>query len=79
MKDLGTPQPIDVVLAEWVLERLPAERVPELAVRALEDGCDCSTVAALAGLERPTRADVEDHLPRILADLELRRPSPDEA
>jgi hypothetical protein len=73
------PSRIEALLAEWVLERLAAERVPALAITALEEGCQAATVAVLAGLMQPTRADIEDHLPRLLYEIGAHRPSPSEA
>jgi hypothetical protein len=73
------PTRVEVLLAEWVLERLPPERLPDIAVAALEQGCDAPTLAVIVDLRNPARADVEDHLPRLLRDIDLRRPSRDEA
>lgn len=36
-------------------------------------------MAVLAGLEKPARADVEDHLPDLLRVIAIERPSYDEA
>jgi len=69
----------EVVLAEWVSERLPSEQVPDLAIDALKAGCRAPTLAALAGLDKPTRGDVEDFLPAVLREGGLHRPSQDEA
>ena len=70
---------IDVLIAEWVLGCLAPEAVPDLAVAALQDGCECGAVAVLAGLTRPTRTDVDDELPALLAELRRARPTELEA
>jgi hypothetical protein len=62
-----------------VLEELPPEEVPRLATDALEQGCEAKSVAALAGLRRPTRAEVLDLLPAFLQELGLSLPSQSEA
>lgn len=66
---------IDLLLAAWALKRLASEDVPGLAVAALEHGCASDAVATLAGAHEPTRADIEDELPRLLHDLGRDRPS----
>jgi hypothetical protein len=79
MSQAGPPHDVGVLLAEWVLEQLPPERVPALCVEALEAGCRSPAVAVLAGLTTPTRADIEDYLPALLREIGLRRPSHDES
>jgi hypothetical protein len=69
----------DLLLAEWVLGRLAPEDVPDLAVAALQHGCGSAAVAALAGLQRPTRSEVEEEIPRLLCDLGVSRQSKPEA
>jgi hypothetical protein len=79
---LAMPAPdttIAGLLAEWVLDRLAPERVPDLAIAGLQAGCGSAAVAALAGLQRPTRGEVEEELPRLLRELHLTRPSKLEA
>jgi ABC-type ATPase involved in cell division len=49
--------------------------VPDLAVEALAAGCDASELGVLATLSRPTRIQVEDELPALLARLDAQRPS----
>jgi len=66
---------IDLLLAASVLKRLASEDVPGLAVAALERGCESDAVETLAGAHQPTRADIEDELPRLLHDLGRDRPS----
>lgn len=69
----------DWLLAGWVLGRLASEQVPALAVAALQRGCGSSAVAVWAGLQRPTRAEIDSELPRLLKELGLKRPTPLEA
>jgi hypothetical protein len=65
-------------LLRLVVEELPPEEVPRLATDALEQGCEAKSVAALAGLRSPTRAEVLDLLPAFLQELDL-MPSQSEA
>jgi hypothetical protein len=67
------------LIARWVLEDLGPEEVPGLAVDALEAGCGASSVAVLAGLDHPTRREVEAELPELLRHLGLIRPDRREA
>lgn len=64
-----------VVLARWVLGEVWPEDVPQLAIDALLRGCQSTSVAVIAGLDRPTRRDVEDELPALLGELGLSLPS----
>jgi hypothetical protein len=66
-------------LAEWHLELLTPERVPGLAVAALERGCELPEIAVLAGLEKPLRADVEDEVAALLRRLGWSRLTRDQA
>lgn len=47
-----------VVRAHWELGRLPAEELPDMAVRFLEAGLDGPCLRELAGLVRPNRSEV---------------------
>ncbi len=58
---MGAPE-YEELLARYVLDRLPAEDVPGLAARALEQGCEARPIVLLAGLQAPTRADVDEVL-----------------
>lgn len=66
---------MELLLSEWVLGQLAPESVPALAVTALQDGCESAAVAVLAGLQRPTRAEIEAELPGLLRDLGAARPT----
>jgi hypothetical protein len=73
---MGAVEPtFEELLARWVLEDLAPEDVPAIAVDALTRGCDGSEVAVLAGLNRPTRREVEDELMPLLPRLHVERPS----
>jgi hypothetical protein len=61
------------LLARWVLDDLAPEDVPGLAVQALQAGCAASEVAALAGLDRPSRREIDAELPGLLLHLGLAR------
>lgn len=63
------------MLAEWVLDRLASERVPQLAIEALGQGCEAASVALLVALDNPTKADIEDLVPRLLRDVGVQRPT----
>jgi hypothetical protein len=65
----------DELLARWVLDDLPPEAVPALAVDALTKGCAATELAVLAVLSRPTRREVEDELTPLLARLRVTRPA----
>jgi hypothetical protein len=66
-------------LAEWELESLAPERVPALAVAALERGCELPEIAVLAGLDRPLHADIEDEVVALLRRIGWSRPTRDQA
>jgi hypothetical protein len=70
---------LDEQLARWVLGELPPEDVPQLATDALQAGCGALGVAVLAGLDRPTRGEVEEELPSVLRHLGKSLPSRREA
>lgn len=62
-------QNLELALARWVLGALSPEDVPLAATEALVQGCNARSVAVLAGLQRPTTADVLDELPALLQEL----------
>jgi hypothetical protein len=62
------------VLSKWEIGDLRPEDVPDLAAQALAEGCTASELAVLATLTRPTRIDIEDELPSLLASLGVVRP-----
>jgi hypothetical protein len=75
----GPNQNLELTLARWVLGELPPEDVPMVATEALVQGCSAMTVAVLAGLQRPTSADVEAELPALLEELRVSLPERREA
>jgi hypothetical protein len=69
----------ELLQARWVLNGIRSEDLPDLAARALEQGFDGTSLRQLAGLVRPTLADLE-HLPeKAFADMGLRRIDRDQA
>lgn len=66
---------LELLLARWVLARLPPEAVPALAIDALQGGCASASVAIWAGLGRPTQAEIEAELPSLLKELRMTRPT----
>ena len=68
-----------MVAVEWVAGDLYPERVPDLAVAALEAGCDTPAIRTLAGLDGGTRAEIEPLLLRALEEVGETLPSIDEA
>jgi hypothetical protein len=67
-------QDLELALARWVVGALAAEDVPQLAAEALARGCNAMSVAILAGLRRPTSADILDELPALLDELGVALP-----
>ena len=70
---------LELVLAMWVLDELHPEDVPVLATEALVQGCKSEAVAVLAGLHKPTGADVLDEIPALLQELGVALPGESEA
>lgn len=46
--------------ALWRIGKLPPERIPETAAEALDSGWDSPSLRKLAGLHKPTSADIGD-------------------
>ena len=72
-------QNLELALARWVLNEPPPEDVPRVATEALVHGCKAMSVAVLAGLQRPTGADIEEELPALLEELRVSLPERREA
>jgi hypothetical protein len=70
---------LHVVLAGWVLRRIHPEDAVRLAGSALEDGCSDSSIAAIAGSNATSRAEIEEELAHTLRRLGTRLPSEAEA
>jgi len=66
---------IELAEALWVLGKLPAEALPEVACEALAKGADGPALRQLAGLQNPTRREVDDLFERALAELGRKLPS----
>jgi hypothetical protein len=60
---------LDSVVAEWSLGLYPPERMPMLAVWALEEGFDGPALRELAGLTNPTRSGQGALIERALQEL----------
>lgn len=76
---MSTAPKTELLLSEWVLGLIPPEDVPDLAVAALQGGCGASAVAVLAGLQRPTRSEIDAEPPQLLRELGIVRPTELEA
>ncbi|HKD81397.1 MAG TPA: hypothetical protein VKH81_17010 [Candidatus Angelobacter sp.] len=57
--------------ARWVLNGIRPEDLPDLAALALEQGYDGSALSQLAGLVKPTLADLENLPQKAFADMGL--------
>lgn len=64
-----------MALARWVLGELAPELVPELAVQAVQGGCEAPSVVLLAGLHAPTEREIEDELVGVFRELWQRAPN----
>ena len=60
---------LDYVIAEWSLGLYPPERMPVLALWALEAGFDGPALRELASLGNPTRSGEEALIERALREL----------
>ena len=65
--DRDAPDP-GLVRAQWVLGRLDPEDLPPLAGRFLQEGFDGQSLRELAGLTKPTRADIEQLVDAALGE-----------
>lgn len=69
MKEKIDPQLLQV---RWTLGGIRSEDLPELAVSALQQGLDGTALRQLAGLVRPTMADLENLPERVFAEMGLK-------
>jgi hypothetical protein len=76
MKEKIDPQ---LLQARWVLGGIRSDDLPDLAVSALQQGFDGTALRQLAGLVRPTLADLEDLPQRAFVDMGLTPMSKDQA
>lgn len=58
--------------ARWVLGGINAADLPQYAVLALQQGFDCTALRQLAGLVKPTRADLEGLPDKVFLQLGLK-------
>lgn len=70
-QDLG----LEMALARWVLGELAPELVPELAVQAVQAGCEAPSVVLLAGQHAPTEREIEDELVGVFRETGLTPPT----
>jgi hypothetical protein len=69
----------EVIQAKWVLGGISPEVMPDLAIKALELGFNGSGLQQLAGIVKPTCADLENLPDRAFADLGLKPLDKDQA
>ncbi|MGH9637388.1 MAG: hypothetical protein ACRD72_21350 [Candidatus Angelobacter sp.] len=69
----------ELLQARWVLGGIRSDDLPDLAVSALQQGLDGTALRQLAGLVRPTLADLEDLPQRAFIDMGLTLMSRDHA
>lgn len=62
---------ISTAQALWKLGHLPAEKLPDVANRALKEGLDGQALRELAGLRNPAWRDAETSFERALREVEL--------
>ena len=62
----------ELLQARWVLHGIRSEDLPDLAALALEQDFDGNALRQLAGLVRPTLADLENLPEKAFADMGLR-------
>jgi hypothetical protein len=69
-----------LIAAEWYLGGFDSERLPEVALQAIEHGCVGRNLAQLATLVKPSKRDVEGLVDGALRELGVTAPlSKDEA
>ncbi len=61
----------ELLQARWVLGGINPEQMPDYAVKALQLGYDGTRLRQLAGLNKPTRPDLEDLPERAFAEMGL--------
>ena len=62
----------EVMQAKWVLGGINPADMPDLAIQALEQGFTGSGLQQLAGLVKPTQADLDNLPARAFADMGLK-------
>ena len=67
------------IAAEWVLEQIPSDRLPEIACEALGSGLDCPSLRILAGEGNSNRSEVGLLWDRALSELGIPVPTWSEA
>src|ERR1700743_901605 len=69
----------EVMQAKWVLGGINPADMPDLAIQALEQGFTGSGLQQLAGLVKPTQADLDNLPARAFADMGLKALDKDQA
>jgi hypothetical protein len=68
-----------LIAAYWSLNRIPGERLPEIAQEALEQGLDSDSLRILAGEQKATILEQGSLFERTLSELNIKIPSQREA
>src|SRR5215471_6594239 len=63
-----------IIAARWYFGDLNPEEWPQLSCEFLETGFDGRCLRLLAGLDKPTRADIEEVVPGALNELGIAVP-----
>lgn len=69
----------DVVVGQWRLGELMADRLPAVATEALSAGCDAASLAQLAAMDGAGWSQVEPLVARVLEERGRTVPSKDQA
>jgi hypothetical protein len=70
---------LQVAASRCVLNRLPGEFIPDVAVAALEEGIENDEIIELAGMERPTFSEVKQVFLDAILKLRIHIPNVREA
>jgi hypothetical protein len=70
---------LNLIAAYWRLNRLPGERLPEIAQKVLEQGVDSASLRILAGEQNATISESGTLFERVLSELNIEIPSQREA
>lgn len=68
-----------VAAAKCILDRLPGEEIPGIAIAALEEGIENDEILELAGMDRPTITDVKQIFFDAISKLGIQIPDVREA
>ncbi len=79
MSSSGSHLDPELLQARWVLGGIDGEQFVDLAVSALEHGYDGTALRQIAGLSRPSTADLGNLPARFFAEMGLKPIGPDDA